>query len=140
MRLYETTPTFAIVHLVANLSGRTLISTPSNSAADHLTTYLLRGGINVIRMKAKTREMEESSIFDHTVVGKLIKNITYMTSKKRIEARTSTKADRAYVDYLEMGIIRQADVVVTTCMAGADRRLESLIFETVIVDEATRLL
>ena len=128
---------FVIVHIVENLDGRVLICTPSNSAADHLTSYLVRGGVKVVRMKAKSREME-TSIFEHTVVGKLRTNLAYMAAKSRIHNQTSKKEDMFYVEPFEIGILSQARVVVTTCSAGADKRLTNIHFTTVIIDEATQ--
>ena len=72
-------------HIVANLPGKVLVCTPSNSAADNLTLILLKAGIKVVRMMARIREHRKSPVFDHTVVGILSKDdFTYRDAKERI--------------------------------------------------------
>jgi regulator of nonsense transcripts 1 len=133
---------YVATHIVANLvelGGKILVCTPSNSAADHLTSYLAKSEINVLRMKSKKREFEvDSEIHQHTVVGQLWNCPAYQVVKLRVKKNNGTKSDRKFVENYEKLALEQADVIVTTCCSAADKRLADIVFKSVIVDEATQ--
>jgi len=61
--------------------------------------------------------------------------------QKEVEGELSEKDEKIYKDlkrHAEDEILRNADVICTTCVSAFDQRLKSLKFKQVLIDEATQ--
>ena len=61
--------------------------------------------------------------------------------QKEVDGELSEKDEKVYKDlkrHAEDEILRNADVICTTCVSAFDQRLKSLKFKQVLIDEATQ--
>jgi len=64
-----------------------------------------------------------------------------LIAQKEQEGELSEKDEKVYKDlkrHAEDEILRNADVICTTCVSAFDQRLKSLKFKQVLIDEATQ--
>ena len=117
-------------------NNKILICTPSNSAADNLTSYLLRinkvtgGEMKILRVYAKTREYLE-------INKEIEKNsLNYFIRQKF--GPDLDEFDKSEIEEETNKIIEDNDIIISTCSTSGDNRLKNLNFPFVIIDEATQ--
>jgi regulator of nonsense transcripts 1 len=146
----KTVTSAAIVYHLANLKvGKVLVCAPSNIAADQLSEKISKTGLKVVRLCAKSRESISTRV-EHLSLHNQIKSL-YQNSKdnKRLVELMKMKEEGElkkddYENYkklkskAENEALNQAEVVVTTCIASFDKRLNNFRFPMVLVDEATQ--
>lgn len=120
---------------------------PSNIAVDQLTEKINGTGIRVVRLSARSRESVSSNV-DFLTLHEQIKHLKHgpfkqmqdLYIKREEEGELSEKEDKVYKDLIcraEDEILRNADVICTTCAAAFDRRIRGIKFRQVLIDEAT---
>lgn len=146
----KTVTSAAIVYHMANLKvGKVLVCAPSNIAADQLSEKISKTGIKVVRLCAKSRESISTRV-EHLSLHNQIKSLYQNTkdSKRLVELmKMKEEGELKKDDYenykklkskAENEVLNQAEVVVTTCIASFDKRLNNYRFPMVLVDEATQ--
>lgn len=144
--------------------GQILVCAPSNVAVEQLAEKIHRTGLRVVRVAARSREHVEGNVEElclHNMVRALGSVKTETKSgrgyRKRGKGRRrdlrklfelkdtvgelSTRDDRklrSLTRELEQDILRNAQVICTTCVGAGDPRLRKFRFRTVLIDEATQ--
>ena len=147
----KTVTSAAIVYHLANLDeGKILVCAPSNIAADQLSEKIEKIGLKVVRVCAKSRESISTKVEHlslHNQLRKLegkkeYKKFFEMLKRKEEEGNVLSNKDHEKYKKLkkkaEEEIINGCQVVVTTCISSFDKRLNSIRFPTVLIDEATQ--
>mmetsp|Transcript_17356 Transcript_17356/g.31283 ORF Transcript_17356/g.31283 Transcript_17356/m.31283 type:complete len:854 (+) Transcript_17356:3455-6016(+) len=143
-----TTATIVFNMIRLNKSSKILVCAPSNIAVDHLTEKISACGIDVVRLCARSRESVSSSV-EHLTLHQQLKEISGAKFKRLHELlqkrEQSGDLDKSEEDMLaklilegEAHIINKASVVCCTCAGAFDRRLRSVTFKRVLIDEATQ--
>ena len=147
-------------------SYKVLACAHSNVATDNLLRGLLEVGVNVIRLGRPSSI--QSSLWAHTLDARVQQHPTYLSWKSRLtymqsqldaEMSNGISMDesiyagrvRALLKRLQkiekdaaLAVLREADVVVTTCIGAGSETLKSFTdsedfrFSTVLVDEAAQ--
>ena len=145
----KTVTSAAIVyHMAKQNLGQVLVAAPSNIAVDQLTEKIHATGLKVVRLMAKSREAEASSV-DHLSLHVMLKavdapEVAELRKLQQLKDETGelTPADEKRFRRLraqaERVLLKAADVVCTTCVGAGDPRLAGLRFRQVLVDEATQ--
>lgn len=134
-----------IYHLSKLNKEKILVCAPSNVAVDHLAAKLHQLGLKVVRLTAKSREDVESSVSSlalHNLVNntakgelkKLLKLKNRVGDVSDSESKSLMRAIRA----AEINILAKCDVVCCTCVGAGDRRLLTMKFRSVLIDESTQ--
>ena len=116
--------------------NKILLCTPSNSAADNLTSYLIRinlatgNKMKLLRVYAKTRESLE--------INKDIEKISlhYLLNQKYGDDLEDL--DKSELEEETKEIINEHDIIISTCSTSGDERLKNIIFPFILIDEATQ--
>ena len=146
----KTVTSAAIVYHLAQLKvGKILVCAPSNIAADQLSEKISKTGLKVVRLCAKSRESISTRV-EHLSLHNQIKSLNpNLKENKRLVDLIKMKEEGElkkddYENYkklknkAENEVISTAEVVVTTCIASFDKRLNNFRFPMVLVDEATQ--
>ena len=146
----KTVTSAAIVYHLAKLKvGKVLVCAPSNIAADQLSEKVEKIGLKVVRVCAKSRESISSRVEHlslHNQLKKLnskdYKRLFELLKKKEEDGIELTKSEHDTYKKLknraEAEILNDSEVVVTTCIASFDKRLNNYRFPIVLIDEATQ--
>lgn len=134
-----------VYHLVKLSKEKVLVCAPSNIAVDHLAEKIHSTGLKVVRVVAKSRESRVSSI-EHLTLHHQIKHYNNDKYQHLVRLKQEqdglTKKDEEKLTYLmrmlERKILREADVVMCTCVGAGDLRLNRMEFKTVLIDEVTQ--
>lgn len=157
----------AILQLVKK-GERILVSTPSNTAVDHIASGLIGTSVNFIRVGNNSKVNEQ--IFPYTPEGKLkdskqekeIKKLKIRAEEMRKmalqykrrfgkdereqrnllfrEVKSIRNQIKDYQRYNEDELFDKAHVVLGTPIGLVDSRLEKVEFDTLIIDEAGQCL
>lgn len=141
--------TTIVYHIHKQTNEAVLVCAPSNVAADQLADKLLRTGLQVVRLVAKSREtiLSDTAIKGITLGELMMSSDETPDELKKLQQLKNdigelSERDRTrYFKLLrktELDILRRADVVVCTCSAAGDPRLRKLRFRTVLIDESTQ--
>ena len=147
----KTVTSAAIVYHLAKLKAgnKVLVCAPSNIAADQLSEKVEKIGLKVVRVCAKSRESISSRVEHlslHNQLRKLnpkeYKRLFELLKKKEEDGIDLTKSEHDQYKKLkskaEAVILDDSEVVVTTCIASFDKRLNNYRFPIVLIDEATQ--
>lgn len=141
----KTVTTAHLVRLLKALElGSTLVTAPSNAAADQLATKLLVADMSVVRVYARMVEDGPPGPLQKNSLHHLLHDEdTDSPQLKELKEEKKTKEIKVKYETLqrekEKSILSKADVVVTTVVGAGDKRLEGINFKSVVVDEATML-
>jgi regulator of nonsense transcripts 1 len=145
----KTVTSAAIVyHLVQAKAGKVLVCAPSNIAADQLAEKIAKTGVKVARVCAKSRESISTRV-EHLSLHNQIRDLPFKEYKRlfdliklKEEIGELKKEDHETYKKLknraENDVLAYTEVVVTTCIASFDKRLNNYRFPIVLVDEATQ--
>lgn len=144
----KTVTSAAIVYHLALLKvGKVLVCAPSNIAADQLSEKIAKTGVKVVRLCAKSRESISTRV-EHLSLHNQIKQLNNKDSRRlrdlidKKEVSELKKDDHEIYKKLkhkaENEVLNTTEVVVTTCIASFDKRLNNQRFPIVLVDEATQ--
>jgi regulator of nonsense transcripts 1 len=128
------TSTTLVYHLVKQKMGKVLVCAPSNIAVDQLTDKINNTGIKVVRLCARSRESVSSNV-DYLSLHEQIKHLNHgpfrimqeLITKKEEQGDLSEKEDKQLKDLKRLAeeeILKNAEVICTTCVAAFDRRLK----------------
>uniref|UniRef100_A0A914YUY4 DNA helicase n=1 Tax=Panagrolaimus superbus TaxID=310955 RepID=A0A914YUY4_9BILA len=134
-----------VYHLVKHV-GQVLVCAPSNIAVDQLAEKIHKTGLKVVRFCAKGREAVDSSVAFLSLHNQLRALHGANELQKFIELKETfgelSKTDEnrflRLKDAKEKELLSKADVICCTCITAADRRLSSLEFRCVLIDESTQ--
>ncbi|KAL7675792.1 hypothetical protein ACOME3_002056 [Neoechinorhynchus agilis] len=137
-----------VYHLFQSLQSPILVCAPSNIAVDQLTEKINRTGLRVVRVCAKSRELVDSSV-SHLALHNLTKTykdedgefIKLQQLKEEMGGELSEADERRYGRHkrrANYAILKDADVICTTCVGSGDNRLAKITFEAVLIDESTQ--
>ena len=127
-----------------------LVCAPSNVVVDMLAQKIHQTGLNVVRFCSKSRESVSSEVEELTLhyqlknykgpseaalngFFKLVEEQKHISEKEESEFKSLKHK-------IEGEILKKADVICATCIASADRRLNDLVFQHVLIDEATQAI
>lgn len=143
----KTVTSATIVYHLVKLSGeQVLVCAPSNVAVDQLTEKIHRTGLKVVRVCAKSREALDSSVNFLTLHEQVNNNDSNTELQKLIMLKneqnelssSDEKKFRSLKRTAERQILKNADVILSTCVGAGDPRLCNMSFRTVLIDEATQ--
>lgn len=132
------TSTTLVYHLVKQKNGKVLVCAPSNIAVDQLTEKINGTGLKVVRLCALSRESVSSNVnylslheqIKHLKKGQFTQMQALMELKE--EQGELNEKDEAQLKELkrqaEEEILRNADVICTTCVTALDRRIRNFKF------------
>eukprot|EP00756_Hemistasia_phaeocysticola_P044862 Hpha_TRINITY_DN18646_c0_g1::TRINITY_DN18646_c0_g1_i1::g.115790::m.115790/K14326/UPF1, RENT1; regulator of nonsense transcripts 1 len=139
-----------IYHLAKMHQGQILACAPSNVAVDHLAEKIHLTGLKVVRIAAKSREAQSSSV-DHLTLHNLVHNVAqsapehsvfYKLSRLKDETGELSVADeKRFIQCkkcIEQEILQSADVICTTAVNAGDMRLSKFRFKQILIDESTQ--
>lgn len=128
--------------------GQVLVTAPSNVAVDQLTEKIHATGLKVVRVAARSRESISSSVDFLTLHHQVAALIGDMPDGNELKTMSLIERDqmsvvqerryRKLLHDLEREILKNADVICTTCVGSGDPRLAGMMFKTVLVDESTQ--
>jgi len=124
------------------------VCAPSNIAVDQLTDKISATGVKVVRLCARSRESISSNV-DYISLHQQIRHLKHgqfkrmqeLMALKEEQGELNEKDDKQYKDLkrqAEDEILRNADVICTTCVSAFDQRLKGMKFKQVLIDEATQ--
>lgn len=147
----KTVTSATLVHHMANSGqGQVLVCAPSNVAVDQLTDKIHRTGLKVVRMCAKSREAVDSPVDFltlHRQIRQLKSNDKHtqgflrLHQKKEDQGALNDVDEKAYKTFkrrVERSLLKEADVICTTCVGAGDHRLSGFKFSQVLIDESTQ--
>ena len=127
--------------------GKILVCGPSNVVVEHLTQYIARTGVKVVRLMGRQFDDVHSNT-EHCNVNKLMYKLGTSSSmrlrqlqEKRVKEGLSSREEHEYDELrerVELDILRHADVVCCTTVTAGSKVLEQITFPYVVVDEATQ--
>lgn len=136
-----------VYHLAQQNSGssQVLVCAPSNVAVDQLAEKIHMTGLRVVRLCAKSREAVSSSV-DFLSLHQQVAHIDDPALRKlqvlkHTQGELSSSDEKRYLVLkrkAEKVILRNAQVICTTCVGAGDNRLRSFKFRQVLVDESTQ--
>ncbi|KAL4460510.1 hypothetical protein ABPG74_000261 [Tetrahymena malaccensis] len=149
------TSTAIIYHLVKNIQksgqrGQVLVCAPSNIVVDQLAERIHQAGIKVVRMCSRSREMISSSV-EFLTLHNQVRSLDF-DEYKEMQKLLELKEDQGELDHDdedkyyslkrqgEKEILRNAEVICSTCISSADPRLKDIRFKHVLIDEATQAI
>ena len=109
-----------------------LVCCQSNVATDFATKRISQTGVKVCRVLSSTREQVASDIDEYTTKALAIKKFG---NEFQNLINSSNQNDHKKLTQLEIQVVRESDVVCTTCTSAGGARL-SCNFNTVIFDES----
>ena len=132
--------------------GKVLVTAPSASATDQVCTYILRAGVNVVRLGGKKEDMDEFKPTDpglqHVMVNKLVSEMTgedadrlrELKAKEEVGELTDEQQQeiKRLYDSLAASVCRDADVVCCTVASCGSSILRDIEFPRVVIDEVTQ--
>uniref|UniRef100_A0AC34QSM7 Upf1 domain-containing protein n=1 Tax=Panagrolaimus sp. JU765 TaxID=591449 RepID=A0AC34QSM7_9BILA len=135
-----------VYHLVKQINGQVLVCAPSNIAVDQLAEKIHKTGLKVIRFCAKGRETVDSSVAFLSLHNQLralpgATELQKLMELKETFGELSTADENRFLrlkEAKEKELLSKADVICCTCITAADRRLSSLEFRCVLIDESTQ--
>ena len=141
------TSTTLVYHLARQKLGKVLVCAPSNIAVDQLTDKINGTGLKVVRLCARSRESVSSNV-DYLSLHEQVKHLRKgnfarmqeLMLRKEEQGELNEKDEKQFKDLqrqAEEEILRNADVICTTCVAAFDRRIRNFRFRQVLIDEAT---
>lgn len=136
------------VTLQKNKKRKILVCAPSNIAIDHITDYIRRTGVKALQVCSRTREKVDAPTGDsylHTLIDRefeksenaTFKRLRQLSKEGHLERQDLAKLGKAEYE-ISLRIMKEHEVICTTCVASADPRLSTLQFPIVLVDEATQ--
>jgi len=149
--------TLLAVHIINNLhqftNGIGLVCAGSNIAVDNILemTGNITSNLNILRIESYHQEMYQINNKDWRVFPELSLYQKVMQRNPNLQV-LYTKEDSINMDLdekqslqeikwkLEQDIINESDVIFTTCVGAADRRLYDTKFDFCIIDEASQIL
>ena len=142
------TSTALVYHLVKQKMGKVLVCAPSNIAVDQLTDKISSTGLKVVRVCARSRESISTGV-DYISLHEQVKHMQHgqfkrmqeLIEKREADGELNEKDDKAFKDLkrqAEDEILRNAEVICTTCVSAFDQRLKPIKFRQVLIDEATQ--
>eukprot|EP01064_Diplonema_japonicum_P003905 TRINITY_DN12583_c0_g1_i3.p1 TRINITY_DN12583_c0_g1~~TRINITY_DN12583_c0_g1_i3.p1 ORF type:complete len:657 (+),score=141.34 TRINITY_DN12583_c0_g1_i3:398-2368(+) len=139
-----------VYHLAKMSQGQILACAPSNVAVDHLTEKIHATGLKVVRVCARSRESENSSV-DHLTLHHQMQliasgapessEIRKLYKLKEEVGELSQGDEKRYISCkraIENEILSAADVICSTTVNSGDSRLSRMRFKQVLVDESTQ--
>ena len=153
------TSTCIVWHLAQQMQGQILVCAPSNVAVDHLTEKIAKTGLRVVRIAAKSRELEEDLAVSPEVLAVTLHHIVstiYETTKdkqyEKLAQLQKLKHDQnglsakdallyqAAKKQAEKNMLATAEVICCTCAGAGDPRIAKLRFRQVLIDESTQAM
>eukprot|EP01133_Synstelium_polycarpum_P007457 gene7457-8723_t len=142
---------FIVHHLVKSaIKGKekVLVCAPSNVAIDQLTGKLHSLGLKVVRLCSKLRE-EVASPVEHLTLHHQVWQLDShakgeLKKFKQLKddvGELNTTDEKRYFSLkraAENTILKEADVICTTCVGAGDPRLSHFSFPYVLIDESTQ--
>ncbi|GAM24375.1 hypothetical protein SAMD00019534_075500 [Acytostelium subglobosum LB1] len=142
---------FLVHHFVTQVikkNEKVLVCAPSNVAIDQLAGKLHSIGLKVVRLCSKLRE-EVASPVQHLTLHQQVwqldhkhkNNLKKFKELKDDQGELSAKDEKMYWSLkraAEITILKEADVICTTCVGAGDPRLASFKFPYVLIDESTQ--
>ena len=123
-----------------------LVCAPSNVAVDHLTEKIHKSGLKVIRMYSKSKEEQKSDLsylsFHNIFLENLDHENNFELKKLFLQKKFGNldsvfrKKYRILEEKLRDVILKDVDVICSTCIGAFDDRLRNLRFAKVVIDEA----
>ncbi|KAL0226853.1 hypothetical protein P9112_014177 [Eukaryota sp. TZLM1-RC] len=129
-----------------------MVCAPSNTAADRLAQLIHETGVRAVRVFAKSRESIASPV-EHLALHNVIlqveserkaqngkSNLAKLTQQKLEQGELSTQDEHRYIQLkvaAEREVLKNCQVIVTTCVGAGDTRLKHLKYKYVLIDEAT---
>jgi len=137
-----------VYHLVKNGNGQVLVCAPSNVAVDQLTEKIHKTGLKVVRLCAKSREAVASPV-EFLTLHHQVRHLDTpdKAEHRRLQQLKDDKGELSPVEEkrhktlkhaAEREILKQAQVICTTCVGAGDPRLRSFRFRQVLIDESTQ--
>uniref|UniRef100_A0A7E4VNX2 DNA helicase n=1 Tax=Panagrellus redivivus TaxID=6233 RepID=A0A7E4VNX2_PANRE len=135
-----------VYHLVRQTNGQVLVCAPSNIAVDQLAEKIHRTGLKVVRLCAKGREAVDSSVAFLSLHNQLralqgANELQKFIELKEVFGELSKADENRFMklkEAKERELLEKADVICCTCITATDRRLSSLEFRCVLIDESTQ--
>ena len=136
-----------VYHLVKSYKQRVLVCAPSNTAVDNIVLRLSNLGLRIVRLVSRSREnvsslVEEFCLHNMAVyVGGTDSKLYKLNLQLQKTGQLTADDGKQYESLLniaEKALLRNAEVVCCTCVAGLDPRLEDTTFESVVIDETTQ--
>lgn len=122
---------------------KVLACAPSNSAADALAQILDSRSISVVRVIPKSKACRVSNMTLESLIRKTCSDrVTSLLDKLECDGELTdreSKELRYQVSRDELNIIMKADVICCTCISSYDSRLKNIVFDFVILDDATHI-
>lgn len=124
-----------------------LVCAPSNIAVDQLAWKIHQSGVKVLRVTARSREEVDTRVSFLSLHNQVRTHPKYPRLRKYYElmddqgglSAADEKVFRELVRKAEAELLSNADVICCTCAGAGDRRISTMRFHTVLVDEATQV-
>ncbi|CAD8211161.1 unnamed protein product [Paramecium octaurelia] len=130
--------------------GQILVCAPSNIVVDQLAEKINKTGVKVVRLCSKTRESVSTTIEFLTLHNQVrsldipqYHQLQMFYELMDQQGELDQKDEQVFIrmrDEAEKEIIEQADIICTTCIGSADKRLKDMRFPFVLIDEATQAI
>jgi superfamily I DNA and/or RNA helicase len=140
------TSTYLVYHLALRYPKQVLVCSASNAAIDNITYWIGKTGIKVARLCASSRECIDTNIKQYCV-HELIKTQKGYDMMHRLLTKKEKNGDLSDAEnsmlkaekrkaYIE--VIKEADVLCTTCIGAFDPILDNISYSRILIDEATQ--
>lgn len=122
---------------VKNGVSPVLVCCQSNVATDFATLRVAQTGVKVARILSSNREEVAGDVDQYTT--KNLARAKFGEEFTKVE-HSKDEADRKSITRMESEVVRQSEVVCTTCMSAGGARLARIKFQAVIFDESGQCL
>eukprot|EP01025_Chloroclados_australasicus_P031642 TRINITY_DN3197_c1_g1_i1.p1 TRINITY_DN3197_c1_g1~~TRINITY_DN3197_c1_g1_i1.p1 ORF type:complete len:1086 (-),score=127.84 TRINITY_DN3197_c1_g1_i1:961-3822(-) len=146
----KTVTSATIVYHLAHIKaqGQVLVCAPSNVAVDQLAEKISDSGLKVVRLSAKSREAVTSPV-EHLTLHYQVRHLD-LPGREELRKLIQLKEElgelkredeakfKSLKKQVEREILKDADVVCSTCVSAGDQRVQNFRFQVVLIDESTQ--
>ena len=126
--------------------GPVLVCAPTKNSVEHVTSQILKTGVNVVHFSHHKYENETSDISNITT-SKMIFNLNTSESKELLKLKekrnlNSIELNRFenLIESIENSIISKADCICCTCESAGNKKFNNSSFPIVIIDQSTQIV
>ena len=139
------TSSLLVQQILKREGGPILVVAPSNGSCDNMTACLGKLEVKVVRLYARSKEDTFSPVAKFSLHEKIkahhladqLECLKLLKDEGKL-TEVETKTFNRLRNKAEKEVLEVADVIAATCIGSADRRLDTMKFKALIIDESAQ--